>query len=471
MGNITNIELFRPDGRLRYTPTLHWVELRASFPTAVFRDSSLRVIEGFTQYAIHMSERFWYEGKQDQAYISAMESLAYALNSLSKFLATNGAKWWQLNDDMLVAYRTYANDAIAESGKRKDELSSKRTVNVRMRQIYHAIVWLQEDALMAHGLIGEYECAVKSSLVRILKGERVQNEKELDKFPCLFRRVGEGSRMRGSVYWATQEDCDNLEEYFRRRYDDDLADRNILILYFMDHNALRRASAASLCASQFKDALNSENPAAHPRGFAIIPRKQKNQRQDHIEVDYPLLAAVARHIDGSRARIVAATGSKSDALFLSQNGKPLTVKAMTKIFREGMMAIGVMAHNSATHCIRRKSGDDASTNSIASRKAQGLPIGPNEVMADTSAHLSQGRYLSSQAYIKSVKKIVNESREAQLQRELHSKELEVARLRAELERTKDRYGAESYDRFQDAPVGLSPTKTKSRFRGGHSVRP
>ena len=457
-------EKYRYDGRFCYPPKVHWVELRAGFPTAVFRDSKLQVIEGFTQYAIAQAQKFWIEGKRDQAYTSAMESLVYALNSLSRFLASVGSHWWQLTDEMLVAYRKYANEAIVESGKQKDTLSSQRTVNVRMREIYRSLVWLQEDALMITGLIGERDCAVKSSLVRLLNGERFKNEKETEKYPCLFRRVGDGSRMRGSVYWASQEDCDNLAEYFSNTFTSDLAERNTLLMYFMDQNALRRASAASLLASQFENALDSENPAAHQRGYVIVPPKQKNGRQASIELDYPLVAATVRYIEGSRARIVAATGSKSDALFLCGKGTPLTVKAMTKIFRQGMQAIGVFTHNSATHCFRRKSATDASKNSIAARQSNGLPVGLLEVMTDTAAHLTQGRYLSAQSYIKSVKQIVAESREVELQRELQSKDLEVARLRAELERVKDRL-SEHYARDGHDASAQPATRRRDRKRG------
>lgn len=461
MSNNSDVQIHLVDGRHRYPPSVHWIELREGFPTAVFRDSRLKVIEGFTQYAIAKSETFWNEGKHGQAYISAIEALVYSLGSLSKFLSTRDLHWWNLNDELLVAYRTYANNAIAKSGKQKDELSSQRTVNVGLRQIYHALVWLQEDALMINGMVGGNDSAVQSSLARIFKGERYEKEKETEKFPCLFRRVGEGSRMRGSVHWATEEDCDDLEEYFSRKYEPDLAERNILLMYLMDQVGIRRGSAGSLAASQFIGALDSGNPAQTAKGYVIIPPKQKNSRQESVELEYALVAAVIRYIEGSRAKIVAETGSLSDALFLSEKGTPLTLKAMTKIFRNGMTAIGVTAHSAAMHCFRRKSGNDAATNSIAARKSAGLPVGPLEVMADTAAHLTQGRYLSAQSYVRSSKAMVDESREAELQRELRTKDLEVARLRLELERAK----AGTLGHSQGQPTGFATSAAKKRYRG------
>jgi hypothetical protein len=428
-----NTEIKSIDKRFKFSAKMTWVELTPGFPTPIFRDAHLKVVEPFTQCALAKAEEFQRYGKRGQAFKSAMHALAYALSSLSGFLSSRSLTWRDIDDDVLLKYRDFANEEIRKSGRQKNDLSSMRSVNIKLRQIYHALVWIQEDAKLIDGLIGIENCAVKSSLIRARDGFRGNSEKDESKFPIRYPRVGEGSRQQTDNYWATDEDYDLIEDYFWREFSLPIAERNVLMLAIANQNGLRRASINSLTVDQFANVYGNTNKMSLADALLVKPASQKNQGQHYFKFNYALVSAIQRYIDGARASIVETTGTKSKSLFLAENGKPLTLNSLTRIFSDAFHAIGVTAENAAVHAFRRKFGSDTYSNALASRRREGLPVGAVELAEATSTELGQNSYLSSQSYIKVTSHVSSQTVEAKLKTSLHQAESENIGLRAEVE--------------------------------------
>jgi hypothetical protein len=420
------------DNRRHFEPAIHWFELDAGYRASVIRDGHLNIIEMPTQYGISLAKSLRQQGRRESAHVSRTAGAAYATRDFSCFMEKKSHSWEKIDDAMLIEYREWSLANRKSKGKIKDELSAKRSTNVYLREIYYMLHWSQNTAQMAVGLIGESKCRVRSTLGNNEKDAKGNRKSERYRFPLLYRGVGEKARHSAHKHWATQDELNQIEQYFKDTLPAHLAERNVVMMHLADGEAWRRSSIHSLTTKDFTGKLEENEKDGSIR---IAPSFQKMERQFSFDVPYEMVRMVREYIANGRQHIADRFGIKTDALFLSENtGKSLSLSAITHIFRDAFAAIGVEEPNAGIHSIRRKSAQDKTDSIMEYRKANGLPITEKDIQFDLSKLLGQESLLSSEAYRRRESRMHDESLGARQQRAILAKDAENFELRQELQR-------------------------------------
>ncbi|MGF6956600.1 hypothetical protein [Paraburkholderia youngii] len=426
-----------------YPVSVMWVTWSGDYRIAVIRNQRRDIIEPFLDYILARAREMRDTNKDDSAFRSGIQYIAYALLALARFLATRPKLTWEaLTDEDLVAFRDWLKKETRKDPRSKTEESAKRTTNLRLRVVYEFLTWAQEDALLVEGVVGPSErFPVRSSLPLLRRSTHRSFRTDKERFPKMYRDVGSSSRTSDRQYWATETDFAELREYFWTRGDEYAAARNDLLMRLLDSTGFRRASANSLTTDIFSDALIEKAINDGLTHISVLPPEQKFGYKRAFPVSLNLAIAVNRYINTERRQLLAKAGySEADTsihqnrIFLSTShatgGLPLTHGAVSKIFGGAFRAIGRKA-GAATHSFRRKFAEERWAEEIEFRMREGLSLAYEDIAIAVADDLGHESIVSQDAYHRVLSRIRKLSVEQHLRNQAAELNDEIAELRSE----------------------------------------
>jgi hypothetical protein len=427
-----------PDLRRSYPVTLLWGVLAPGQKVPVIYDHEFKLIDAFVDYGIAVSARKAAARGSEQAYKSTIEAVAYALTDLAEFMQKKRVSWRDFDDELLQEYRDSSLAETLKNARARDDLSARRTVNVRLRHIYQFFTWAQVDALLVDRLIGWRGCRVRSTLpsLRGAEGPRRIDAKDREKYPLCFRPVGEGSRTAGQHY-TTDEDIERLEAYFWDTEQLETGERNVLMLHLVQHVGWRRASLNGLKIDQFSDdAINNAERAGED--LRVVPARQKFGYRNTFDVPLALACHINRYIKTSRAELLHQNGwNESIAkrrLFVSATtGAPLSDGSVSQIFGEAFRAIGA-PKGAGLHSVRRGYGTLQAELELEVRKRERLSTAPEDVMLAVARRLGHQSIESQEPYVRAVLTVSRDSLEERQRREILAKSVALSDAHAKIAR-------------------------------------
>ncbi|MCA8183853.1 hypothetical protein [Burkholderia vietnamiensis] len=380
----------------------------------------IKVIDGkayAVAYDLHAAEIVWslvnYSIFLSQVLLnepSTVESALWAVTAYRNFLARRSVidrqariyEFHESTDDLIVKFREEEfRRVFARASSNHDAHTAKRTVNAKLIHIYHFLNWYQASS-GCDGFFGGADGTVTTSLkpedVR-MRGSKLSNGSMFPRYPLLNRRVGQSSRQsRG--YTATNEDRERIRRYFLENFTNYVAIRNILMMDIADRIGWRLGAINSLSCEQFSAAALERMSS---RGLPCVPAKQKNGYLDSFYVPPDLAFRIAAFINDTRQKLVEEMGwyriSKTGSLFVSaRDGKPLTGKAISKMFGRAFALIGA-PKRSALHSLRTKFANDAIGAETLARVELGLDTSSESVSAAVSQDLGHRSLASIQSYV------------------------------------------------------------------------
>lgn len=417
------------DLRYIWPVTVQWGKLPSGYKSPIIFDGKLRVIEPFTRYCLdiaNMNSRF---KQRSQAHKSEINSASTALKYLADFMRENRLEWNEVDDGHLEQFRARYLEKIEQSSQTRNDLSRKRTVNIRLREIYNFYHWAQEEACLVENHIGwELQSKIRSKLPAYIKdGQSAlpRSDKNSLLYPKIFPRVGSSADVID--YTASDRDKEKLKEHFETQGDSDYsARRNILIMEIAASVGWRQGSIQSLLIDAFSD---ERIDGCKTDVLAVQPPNQKYGYHFEFEVPLALALRINRHIKSDRAKFLASKKLKEDTakhhLFVSSTtGNPLAEMTITEIFSKAFTAIGA-PKGSGIHSFRRSFTSNEIRLQIDSRKRKNLSTAPEDVMLPVQRALGHKSPLSQQVYADASQSLTRDT----VERELRDENLQ---LRADL---------------------------------------
>lgn len=432
------------DLRYLWPITVQWGKLPSGYKSPIIFDGKLRIIEPFTRYCLdiaNMNSRF---KQRSQAHKSEINSASTALKYLADFMRTNRLEWNEVDDAHLDQFRTWYLEQIEQSSQTRNDLSRKRTVNIRLREIYNFYYWAQEEAFLVENHIGwELQSKIRSKLPAYIKDGRSalpRSDKNSLLYPKIFPRAGSSADVID--YTATDRDKENLKEHFETQGDSDyVVRRNILIMEIAATVGWRQGSIQSLLIDSFADEIID---GCDKEFLAVQPLNQKYGYHYEFEVPLALALRINRHIKSDRANFLASKKLKEKTakhhLFISSTtGKPLAEMTITEIFSKAFTAIGA-PKGSGIHSFRRSFTSNEMRLQIDTRKRNNLSTAPEDVMLPVQRKLGHKSPLSQQVYADATQSLTRDTVERelrdenlQLRAEIAEKEREISILVAKLD--------------------------------------
>ncbi len=359
----------------------------------------------------------------------------FHIKRFMEYLGSEKLTFATVTDKELAEFRdSELKDVRGKSNSTLSENAHKRTVNSRLRRVYHFLSWLQEIALDQVGLIGPENANVMSSLNVKQRSERRQRGRNKDYYPLVFRHVGEGSKHRTS-YCATDEDLEFLQAHFATSMTGGPARRNILLLDIGYLTGLRRGSVNSLRCAQF--AREAIDAAADT--FEVVPDEQKLGYEKTYEFPIRLAERIRDYIEGPRAEMLSARKWKDedtdDRIFLSfRSGRPLADATLSEIFGDAFALLDPKLR-AAYHALRHNFGNTRIDQEVDSRLELGLDTSVTSIAAAVSVSMGQSNPASLEPYVSQQmskfrgKKVTAADRVAELERENLELKRELAALK------------------------------------------
>lgn len=422
------------DLRYIWPVTVQWGKLPSGYKSPIIFDGKLKVIEPFTRYCLdiaHMNSRF---KQRAQAHKSEINGASTALKLLAEYMRANRLEWNEVDDGHLDQFRTWYLEKIEQSSQTRNDLSRKRTVNIRLREIYNFYHWAQEEAFLVENHIGwELQSKIRSKLPDYIKDGRSalpRSDKNSLLYPKIFPRVGSSSDVID--YTASDRDKEKLKEHFETQGDSDYsARRNILIMEIAATVGWRQGSMQSLLIDAFSD---ERIDGCNSGVLAVQPPNQKYGYRFEFEVPLALALRINRHIKSDRANLLARKNLKEDTakhhLFVSSTeGTPLAEMTITEIFSKAFTAIGA-PKGSGIHSFRRSFTSNEMRHQIDTRKRKNLSTAPEDVMLPVQRKLGHKSPLSQQVYADATQSLTRDT----VERELRDENLQLRADLAEKER-------------------------------------
>ncbi|MDR5751362.1 MULTISPECIES: hypothetical protein [unclassified Caballeronia] len=404
----------------------------------MYRDAKLRRIDAFNHYAQYVARELLeiYQRPGSLSYDSGIDEVARALQLLSLFLNEFGITWNELNDKRLESFRDWLNERTKKDPRVRNDLSSQRTSNYRLRVIYAFCCWAQEEARLCENLIGKgKEYRIQSVIVEAKRAGKSFPDKRMH--PKCFPSVGENSRISDDQYWATEEDADALTTWFRKNRGPDVAERNVLLMRLAQYTGWRRNALLSLTTDLFSLEC-IENAAANGETTLLIrPSTQKSGNAFKKPVSLLWCRMVNTYINGGRARIMKRlllTGAQQcSAVFVNvSDGTPLTPAHISAEFGDAFRAVGAPL-GAGLHSFKRLFGDNTADEVIASFKSRGIALTWENLAATMKSALDHRGDYSWECYVRAVKRVKGSSVEARLREQITDASAEAALLEARLE--------------------------------------
>jgi integrase len=356
------------------------------------------LIEPLMDYVTHLSDK-------EQLNKKTVFNETFFLKSLFEFLPSS-ASLESITDDLLITFRDEELKKImARSNSRGDELTGKRTTNLKLRRAYYFLDWCQKIGWLSKGSMGPIGCKITADFSSASHAKprsssasrrRVNGKHNL---PILFRRVGEGSTNRPR-YFATASDREELSEYFRLNGTDFTFARNVLLMDIADIAGWRRGSINSLRCRQFDlDAIGEAGETT----IQISPPLQKFGYQKTFGVSFDLAVRVNSFIHTCRNAFLREMGwnedRAADYLFISaRDGRPLSDQAISRIFGRAFKAIG-RPQGAGIHSFRRKFANAKVENELRARMRLGLDTSALSVAASVAIDMGQSNPDSLTPYV------------------------------------------------------------------------
>lgn len=433
------------DLRFIWPVTVQWGKLTGGYKSPIFFDEKLRIIVPFTWYCLDITKINSRFKLRVQAHKSEINNASIALKYLAEFMRAHRLEWDQVDDGHLDQFRTWYLEKIEQGSQTRNDLSRKRTVNIRLREIYNFYHWAQEDACLVDNYIGwELHSKIRSKLPAYIKDGRSalpRFNKGSFLYPKLFTSVGSSADVID--YTASDRDKEKLKDFFETQGDSDYSPcRNILIMEIATAVGWRQGSINSLLIDAFSDKRIEDCDADF---LTVQPPEQKYGYQFEFEVPLALVLRVNRHIKIDRANFLASKSLKENTakhhLFVSSTtGKPLAVSTITEIFSRAFTSIGA-PQGSGIHSFRRSFTTNEIRFQIDSRKRKNLSTAPEDVMLPVQRALGHKSPLSQQSYADASQSLTRGTVERelrdenlQLRADLAEKEREISILVAKLEK-------------------------------------
>ena len=381
--------------------TLWWSEYKPGLKVPSIRLADLTLHVEFQRYALSVAKK---TNEDTKAFESTMQSVAYALLDFAKYLSAEELSWKHVDDDILKVYRDVALKSTLADAVSRCEATAKATTNVKLRIIYDFYLWTHLEELCGESIIGWGKgFPVSSSLPLFLERPNSWNERAIRKFPLCYRGIGENASSVGAQYWATNNDLNDIEDFFLLSKSAKTAARNILLMRAVDETGFRRASINSLVLGQFSDKEIEKSVASGLKSHSIQPKTQKLNRNFYFDIPYALAWEINRYLRtlyGDHIMKEANDNGSAGNLpvFTSMTtGKRMTAKAWTSIFTEAFQAIGA-PRGSGLHSIRRKFAEDRFGAEIDNCKKGGKPIDFKSASTGLARALGHNSKLSQEAY-------------------------------------------------------------------------
>lgn len=411
---------------------IFWVT-RGDYEWPTFRDNSGATIEPFTSYLDYLLLSLEQNHTPKKAANSTVEAATYALLELIRFLFKNNLKISRFDDAMLTdlrqtIYKSVENNIIS----RGSPTAAKRTTNVKLRQVYHFLQWGQANRVLPHDSIGwSANCRVRSTLPESVTRGSPSDLQSKRLYPLLFRSVGEKGGLRDGQHWATDEEIAQMEEYFWRTNDYEVAVRNILFLRIEAHSAFRNESTNSLLIEQFSDAATKNRDSDV---YRISPPKQKFDRDFDFSLEWPLVDRIREYIRFNRPELLKISGGDEKRtegrLFISsRTGAPLTDRAVGEILSDAFRAIGA-PKGAGGHSLRRYRAVVQCKIVIARMRDYGLPPDRETVTREIMDLLGHTTEEAGRAYDRVMSGYKFSSKESELLRLSNKFQLELDSTRS-----------------------------------------
>lgn len=419
---ISNVEpTIRNDLRCVWPVTVQWGYLSDGYKSPIFFDAKLNVIEPFTRYCLDIAKINSSFKQRSQAHKSQINSACIALKYLADFMRSNRLEWDEINDSHLEKFRAWYLDNIEQSSQTRNDLSRKRTVNIRLREIYNFYHWAQEEACLVDHYIGwKLQSKIRSKLPAYIKDGRSvlpSSDKKSLLYPLIFQNVGSTSDVID--YTASDRDKEKLQDFFETQGDSEYSvQRNILIMEIAASVGWRQGSMQSLLIDSFSDEIINECDTDF---LAVKPPKQKYGYQFEFKIPLALALRINRHIKRERAHFLTSKKlnekTAHNYLFLSSTtGKPLADSSITEIFSRAFTAIGA-PKGSGIHSFRRSFTSNEIRLQIDSRKRKNLSTAPEDVMLPVQRALGHKSPLSQQVYADASQSLTRDTVERELRDE------------------------------------------------------
>lgn len=411
----------KADLRRSWPIKVKWGELPGGYKSPVFFNTRVELNEAFTSYCLHITNKNVRSRAGMQSHKSSIDKSTNALKSLADFMLSHGLKMDEVEDCHLEAYREWELVNVRSKKSSRDDLSSKRTVNIKLREVYNFYIWAQEKYLILEGYVGiGHEYKIQSLLTPDKKSTRSAFADDNRRYPLCYKRVG--SSGQAVDYVATENDLHKLREYFNSGKDGYAAERNILIMDIVEAVGWRQGSVQSLTVDNFLGekiigTLNTDDAIA-----TVKPKKQKFGYQFDFEFPEALIYRIQRHIKNTRSDLLLrkniTEGELQGALFLSSvTGKPLADSAITQLFSKAFSAVNC-PRGSGIHSIRRKFTSDDIRVELETRVKKKLSTAPADVTHGTKRKLGHESELSLAAYYDASKTLTSTTIEYTLKEEV-----------------------------------------------------
>lgn len=435
-----------------YPVKMSWIPLGNGLNHKVpyLRDHFLNPIDSMFRFLLALSEwkyTFTKNKESVQSYKSFVDMYAYALKSFAEYLAFKNTSWDKVIDkDLDEFYEWEIPRIMSRSATKHDKKAAKRTCNRKLTAIYQFYGWAHSIAkLMPNGYVGEngkikttvplayYEGLFKGPLFSVSKRKYPKIFNGL--YPLLRTHVGEPI----GDYSATDRDVEQIVNYFiDSNTNDYVSTRNILIFDIIIRVGLRSNSISSLTIKQFnRDKIDE----CEGDKIGIIPSLQKLDYSNEFSFPTFLVSQIIDYIENERSDLMHQLGINErqvqHALFLTQEGKPITPERISKIMVKSFQGIGHESGKGAgAHSGRRKLAKDITQEELSWRARVGMPIDPETISQTVATSLGQKNINSSALYHKASEKMREENLETKLARqnaELVGEMNELKREKAYLE--------------------------------------
>ncbi|MET0087120.1 MAG: site-specific integrase [Sedimenticola sp.] len=434
----------------KWPVAMDWIPLkpRSDREVPFYLNQYLEPITPFIEFTLAIAKWKDQTNKQksrNQAYKSFINFYAYALQSLSEYLAHKVLSWDEVDDIHLKNWFSWEIARVRKRNASKDdEKTAMRTVNRKLTGIYRFYAWAQCRAgFLPPGYVGS-NGRIKTTLVDAYErglnvGPLVLSVKKKDHEDIvegMYPLTEEGVGTPVGDYAATEDDIQGLINHF---YDsaktEYLAERNVLILDIADQVGLRSNAIASLRIDQFSNVDITQ----HEGHILIQPEKQKYGYTKYFEFPAQLVERIRDYIDDERKEHMASLKLTEvrvkRALFLTNRGKPITEKRISETMAAAFQAIGhEPGKGAAAHSPRRKRAQDVVDQELALRTRVGQPHDPETMALAVANALGQSNINSSGIYTKSREKLRAKNLEAQLAMENASLRGELSSAKAEISR-------------------------------------
>lgn len=383
---------------------LVWFDVRPGVQIATFRGSKYEILAAPTDYCAEIEHRQSDALASPTGIKSAVEAATYALLDLYRFLHKERKRLIELDNREVLQFRNWVFLRVRGKARSRGDKSALRSVNVKLRIVYQFLHWCQQNAYLRAGSMGSGKCSITSTLPEICGSSNEHERSDTMKYPALFRRTGEYTRIGKPQHWATGKEIEIVEREFHDNRNPAVARRDTLILRIVEQMAWRRESVVTLTTDLFDDNLFQQAEDIQAAGFDITPATQKFGYSVGFSMPWALAYSIKRYIQNDRSEIIKRCGIRDSKtkghIFLStRTGLPLHSRSVSNAFGKAFKLAGAPT-GTAVHAVRRYSGNLKAREEIDFRVRHGLSTAREDVTEALAAKLGQSSTSSISFYVK-----------------------------------------------------------------------